>query len=282
MISSSRASLILAAVLLVLTVGLGVHFARQGSGVTLTVQSTRGDAVRQSGGLLLPGTTVPAGETVRTHRGPLELRDGSGGLQVRLGPASRVQLAGSLTRPDGVHLRHGPHPGQGQAYTREGSIVHHWNRARVVQDHGRLAWRWHPPRLELTLGRDLRGHWKVPGGTLPLRQTSRVGWLTHRVDTFEGPVFPVREPPLAARRNTSLIPPENLMDRLVDHARKRGVPDRLPVVFGHWVRDRWGTVYLYLPEGRTMRVISAGPDKRFYTPDDRRWQRRPADAKPVR
>lgn len=265
-----------------LTVGLGVHFVRPGPDVRLTVQSTRGDAVRQSGGVLLPGMTVPAGETLRTHRAPLELRNGSGGIQVRLDPASRTQVAGSLTRPDGLHLRHGSRPGGGQTYTREGRIVHRWKRARLVQDHGRLGWRWHPPKLRLTLGPDLRGHWKVPGGTLPLRPSPTSGWPVLRPDTTGGPLFPVRKPPPAARRNTSLIPPGNLMERLADHARERGVPDRLPAVFGHWVRDRWGTVYLYLPEGNTMRIISAGPDGRFHTSDDREWLQRATGGRTVR
>ncbi len=274
MIDSSTAARLLAGVLLVLTAGLGVYLARHTAGVDLTVQSTRGDATRTAGGILLPGMTVSAGETVRTHRGPLELRNPAGDLQVHLNPASRLLFAGTLGRAGGTHLWHGTAPDAGRSYTDGPRIVHRWNRARLVQDHGRLGWRWRPPRLELTVGRDLRAHWKLPGGTLPLAAASASDPPSVRLGADTGPLFPVREPPLAARRNTSLIAPDDLMDRLAEHARERGIPDRLPAVFGHWVRDRWGTVYLYLPGENGFRVISAGPDGRFHTPDDRRWRRR--------
>lgn len=161
---------------------------------------------------------------------------------------------------------------------------------------GRARARARPVRLvfpAVTL--HLRGglvQWTLDGNRLTVRATPRTLAYVKQSDTeiplsrsdvYGGGVEVPRQDPVKSSgmprnfsggpaQSSSLLSGGRLRRRIEETARRTGkYPETLVELFGHWVRDRWGNVYYYNPDGDGFTVVSGGPDGRLFTDDDRRW-----------
>jgi hypothetical protein len=237
--------------------GLLFHLATSGESDHLIVANDSGQAVLTGEDVLLQGEPIRATETVRTLGGSLLLVTPDESIALRLRPRSVVTIRHINSDPPSLSLQ-----------VQEGTGTLNVRSGRATTD---LA------KHTLSI-RGERFHWEENGGEwrVGFSNSSRTG--EHPLnDTLEVPAFQIPEAPPVQKRwhEGSIVTGKRVVDSVRSFRSRTGDwPSKLDAVFGFWVRDRWGGVYLYRTEPHpTLR--SAGPDGALFTSDDRTWRIKP-------
>lgn len=234
----------------------------------VTVLSSRGTSGVVGGSVLLPGDRIETGDVVRVGSAPLYVRLGRAPLvRVRFAEQSRVRYRGRPVGPKTLRIE--VLEGKGVVDVRGGTVVLTAGGKNVLLRSGRVQWRFSGGELRLVAGdsADIDG---IRAGSVVSRPEMTVSVERRRVSVK----WPADPHPLENyEQYSTLVEGKKVLGTLLRHGSND--PPYSPLdVFGHWVRDRWGNVYLYRWGGRRIRLRSAGPDEGLFTRDDRRWSGR--------
>lgn len=235
----------------------------------LVVLASQGTSAVDGGSVLLPGDVLEAGKRVRVGSSPLYAQFGDETM-------ARLEFdAGTVFRHRGRPL--GPksaelevESGRGVLQVETGSFILDFPAITLLVEKGTLRWRLRSTHRELTVDPSVQLFLVSDGGTVPVEQTD-----VAVSETSLKPDWPVNSHPLEEyEQYSTLRPGKDVLRSLAGHSEPDEPAESLLEVFGHWVRDQWGNVYLYNSEGNQLNLRSAGPDERMFTVDDRRWSAR--------
>lgn len=259
-----RAVFLAVSLLLFLTGGLYLYNRPFPAG--FEVQASRGASGVLGGSVLLPGDTLETGDRVRVGSSALYLEFGEEPLiRTRFSPRSRFRHEGRSLGAGSLELK--PETGEGVARVDTGRLLLTFPGKTFLLEHGLFRWRLQPGDPKFERRESTRLFVVRDGETVPVAETNlavseafpRLNWPTnpHPIENYE--------------QYSTLTPGSDVLRSLVNHSTPGEPAESLLDVFGHWVRDRWGNVYLYGIREDRLELRSAGPDERLFTGDDRRW-----------
>lgn len=242
-----------------------VSFVPSNPNFQLLVYSSNGGSVELGHDVLLKGEPIKTLDEVRVFHGPLELRSVGHRVGFVLNSGSRVRF--NRVRSDTPLVRMRVLNGSGTMAIQKGlgtvQVLGH----DVTVQQGIFRW-------NLSKKRGLIKHSKKFRGDLSQVEAAQ----ETTVDTFSGDKMFDRGQQNRLKKKEkwyvgSLMKGQKVKAAVSHYTSKNGRrPRSLRNVFGYWVRDRWGQVFLYRPSDSRYRIISAGPDQTFLTGDDRTWR----------
>lgn len=240
---------------------------------SLEVVTSRSSSGVVDGKVLLPGDEVLTGQDVRVESSPLTLRyvrSGNRLGRMRIFESSRFGHRGQPLGPGSVMLS--LVRGKGMLTLDDSvKIILGINGETYLVRRGFFRWSIGRRGVDLAIGKSARVYVIEDGETIPVRNADPevnltveetppdIRWSSnpHPFDDYE--------------HHGTLRPGGRVLKSLLSRARLRGVPESPLEAFGHWVRDRWGNVYLYSTHDGTISLRSPGPDQGLFTDDDRIW-----------
>lgn len=220
--------------------------------IDLLVHSDFGGSVKHGGDVLLRGEPIRSGESFQTIQAPLTLVTSDRSIAMRFTPGSDVTV--NRVYPSSARINLTIRSGTGIIRVKQGHLTGTIGDRGVRLTDGILRWKQRKDRFNVS--RDTSaGQNDTPGVTPSLSLT---------VDQV---------PKTKQRWHAGSLMPGRTVKRAVQRYENRHgePPERLRDVFGYWVRDRRGNLFLYEHDQTGFTVTSAGYDQSLLTGDDQHW-----------
>ncbi|MFB6344339.1 MAG: hypothetical protein ABEK50_01000 [bacterium] len=225
-----------------------------------------------NGSVLLPGDAINTGHKVRVKAGSLYGKLGTSNImRVQFEGGSRFVHRGRPRSPNSLLID--VLEGRGAMRVNGEPQGLRFGDEFFILRRGTLRWVYESDRLQLTIGASTRLSVRRQGVPVSIEQTSATV-ETRKDVVFKWPSDGNPNPVDDYQQHSTLTRGQVVLNRLLSASRNGKVPRSPLDYFGHWVRDRWGSVYLYKPHEEGASLRSPGPDKRLFTEDDRVWKGR--------
>jgi len=242
-------------------------YSLQFPGFHLLVLSSEGGSILTGEDVLLPGEPIHTGDRVKSISHDLKMVSSKQKIYYKQGAGSDVTFVRVFGDTSRLKIR--VHSGDGQVRVKQGRVDLIISGMGYTIEKGALGWQEESGHVQLRRTDATQFNRFIPLGNDSSGNPVRMNVVKSIApDTF--PSIKMKKQWYSSSMESGTRVANGIEDY---HSRHGSLPESLREVFGYWVRDRYGKVYLYIRRPDGFRLISGGSDQQLLTRDDRIWSR---------